>query len=646
MLRPFSRFCIMIGAIPESIIHSLSYEQQLLRLIKFLKTTVIPAIDGNTTAIKAIEEWIENVDLQEYIDNKLDEMVESGELQEIISAYLNSQAIFGYDTVSDMKSAENLIDGSYAKTLGYYSINDGGSALYKIREITNEDVVDEKFILAMDNDQLVAELVILNEISIKQLGAKGSSDNDDTEYVSASITKLGYAYIPEGTYYMNLSVTSDIDLNIYGTESTILKPYDSGSEIIEISHSSITNPKIIKNLHFELTNSEIGIAIKLPSFVDNYYPQNVKLNNLHFYCANAFSGKCIQLDYIRELNIEDIYVKRDRGNDSSRTGTGLDLTSCMNLNIKNSSFGFLDKAIYIHNGSMSSEGIMVDNVEMFFNNYGVYAQGSSSRAILNLRVQNCMIDQVQTSGITFDGITTGSILNNWFGTNVSNANSIDLKSTNRETFGIIISDNAIFHNNQESSVGIKIDRSNSYNIRFININSNVIYNYHEYGIDITHSTNAINILKVNSNDFGTSSGVTNKPIHYTVAPTNTIVSENYNGGALMSDDNLNLTNNINMVNKNIFGLSDLTIGTTVQNNTNKTLFIVLSCYHTGDDGGRVAVYMGKTQALVSELYTQKIYDETTSGSNQTVVVLVQPYAWYSIVPNANVTVNKAYAVYL
>ena len=46
-------------------------------------------------------------------------MAESGELQEIMASYLNSKAVFGFNTVSDLKNATNLIDGSYAKTLGY-----------------------------------------------------------------------------------------------------------------------------------------------------------------------------------------------------------------------------------------------------------------------------------------------------------------------------------------------------------------------------------------------------------------------------------------------------------------------------------------------------------------------------------------------
>lgn len=264
MLRPFSRYCVMIGAIPESIIHSLSYEQQLLRLIKFLKTTVIPAIDGNTTAIKAIEEWIENVDLQEFVDTKLDAMAESGELEEIISVYLNSKAIFGFDTISDMISAENLIEGSYAKTSGYHSMKDNGAGLYRIRNITNEDVIDNGSLIAMENEQLVAELIDL-KINVKQFGAYGDDEHDDTESFKKAIdyinkVNLTTIYIPIGTYIINDTLILKSDNKLIGEDkykSVIKQKIDSclDKPIIssdttnnsQLSHIKLENIKVLSN---------------------------------------------------------------------------------------------------------------------------------------------------------------------------------------------------------------------------------------------------------------------------------------------------------------------------------------------------------------------------------------------------------------
>ena len=45
-------------------------------------------------------------EVQEEVNNKLDEMAENGDLQEIIEAYLDSAAVWGFDTVADMQSAK------------------------------------------------------------------------------------------------------------------------------------------------------------------------------------------------------------------------------------------------------------------------------------------------------------------------------------------------------------------------------------------------------------------------------------------------------------------------------------------------------------------------------------------------------------
>lgn len=106
-----------------------------------------------------VNNFFDNLDVQEEINNKLDEMAEDGTLLELISTYLNSKAIFCFDTVNDMKLSTNLINGSFAKTLGYHNKNDGGKSLYKIREITNSDIIDNGSLIQMNQSNLVAELI-------------------------------------------------------------------------------------------------------------------------------------------------------------------------------------------------------------------------------------------------------------------------------------------------------------------------------------------------------------------------------------------------------------------------------------------------------------------------------------------------------
>lgn len=64
-----------------------------------------------------------------------------------------------YNSVDDMKSDSELKAGQVCKTLGYYSVNDGGGAYYTIREKADGDVDDGGSLHELANG-LIAELII------------------------------------------------------------------------------------------------------------------------------------------------------------------------------------------------------------------------------------------------------------------------------------------------------------------------------------------------------------------------------------------------------------------------------------------------------------------------------------------------------
>ena len=94
------RMCMTIGNLPTSYMESLTYEEQLIWLYKFLEDTVIPVINDNS---KAIEE-LQNLDLQDEVNKKIEEMAKSGELEEIIGKYIENYII---ETNEKIKLLEN-----------------------------------------------------------------------------------------------------------------------------------------------------------------------------------------------------------------------------------------------------------------------------------------------------------------------------------------------------------------------------------------------------------------------------------------------------------------------------------------------------------------------------------------------------------
>lgn len=190
---PFRIFCQKV--IPLAFDESLSYLELLYSLLHYLKEVVIPAVNNNADAVTElqnlynelksyVDNYFENLDVQEEINNKLDEMAESGQLTDIIAQYLELAGVLAYDTVADLKSADNLTNGSIAKTLGNTTYNDGYGAFYKIRTILNTDIIDNNNIVALTNfNNLVAEKIYnknLNFLPNFYIGAFFKVENNQT----------------------------------------------------------------------------------------------------------------------------------------------------------------------------------------------------------------------------------------------------------------------------------------------------------------------------------------------------------------------------------------------------------------------------------------------------------------------------------
>lgn len=227
-LRPFTKFIYTIGELPTSYLISMTYEEQLIWLCNYLTNTVIPTINNNAEAVKEVQDlvtqlqnyinnYFDNLDVQEEINNKLDKMVADGTLQEIITSYLNANALWCFDTITDMKSATNLIVGSYAKTLGYHELNDGGGALYKIIA-KNSTLANGNINI---NESIDAELICFKSNPLN-FGAYGDGIHNDTQTLQNCFDyaneKSVDIYIPNKTFLTDTITINEVkNIKIEGT---------------------------------------------------------------------------------------------------------------------------------------------------------------------------------------------------------------------------------------------------------------------------------------------------------------------------------------------------------------------------------------------------------------------------------------------
>jgi hypothetical protein len=210
--------------------------QQVSRMYAKINQLIGSVNNQNKTITDYIQKFIElkdyvdtyfnNLDVQTEINNKLDQMATDGTLQEIVSSYLQANVAWTFDSVADMQSATNLVDGSYARTLGYNTINDKGGAIYYITTTPSDITV---------GSSLYAHIVIEGEVNVKQFGAKGDDTTDDTNAIQAcinfaKINKLP-VYIPSGKYRVSHLVVNYQFAHIHGDgKNSVLKSINNNTE--------------------------------------------------------------------------------------------------------------------------------------------------------------------------------------------------------------------------------------------------------------------------------------------------------------------------------------------------------------------------------------------------------------------------------
>lgn len=290
--RPFRKLVMTIGELPTSFIESMTYYELLAWFTNYLETVIIPTVNNNGEAVEELQEkyvelktnteqeitdfetnltnlfnqlkdyvdnYFENLDVQEEINNKLDQMAEAGTLQEIITTYIQSNVAWTFDNVSEMQAATNLTNNSYARTLGFYTANGGGGGLYKIRNKTESDPTDNT-VISID-ETLCAELIFNGTVSPEQLGCYNDQTHDDAVYIQSAIDlskNIGVQVkFEHSIYYVSTAINMPLEYSI-DFQGITLKAIDSTNfteGMVNVKNTLNIHNGVISNLKFDQNNT-------------------------------------------------------------------------------------------------------------------------------------------------------------------------------------------------------------------------------------------------------------------------------------------------------------------------------------------------------------------------------------------------------
>ena len=220
-LTDYELLCLVVKYLNDVISNQNEQNASITRLYNSflaLQDYINDAKDELEDAFNELDTYVRtffaNLDVQEEIDNKLDAMVEDGTLADIITNYLNTKALFCYDNVASLKLDTTLTNGSYVRTLGYHSINDGGSATYKVRNKETEEVANEMNKIAI-GEELIADLIDSDYIPEKY-GAYGDGVHDDTSVLNFIVSNYNKLQLKKN-YLITATINVPANSYIYGS---------------------------------------------------------------------------------------------------------------------------------------------------------------------------------------------------------------------------------------------------------------------------------------------------------------------------------------------------------------------------------------------------------------------------------------------
>lgn len=335
-LTPFKWFVLENFPFIEADFDALTEWQLFCKLGKEINK-IINSTNTLGTQVETLTDYVsnyfDNLDVQEEINNKLNDMAESGELEEIIAQYLKISGLVTFNNLTEVKNADNIIEGSRIQTFGFYSFGDKGGAKYLVRKITNQDIVDEKTLIALKDNTLVAELVIEDIMSPKQFGAKGDGITDDTISINTCINKCNKIlfdtaeYLINAVYTENNSIATSINLKSNRNidfNNSIIKMKSTTQDLYYIIRCYQENDIILKNGIIEGydevppasgTGSGMGIAVMdcTNVLIDNFKISHCRGDGIYI---REYSNQ----KRTNNITVSNCYFKNNRRNQVSLTG--------------------------------------------------------------------------------------------------------------------------------------------------------------------------------------------------------------------------------------------------------------------------------------------------------------------------------------
>jgi len=333
-------------------------------------------------------------------------------LRKLTNETLNSISL-QFNSVSNMANATQLKNGMYVRTLGYYSPDLGGGAIYKITEKNVSDIEDG-FLKIFLEGNLVANLLSIDtdgKIDLRWTGAKPDNSEDCSSYFLKAIEySNNHALIPIeiiGNFKLSQQITFNGGINLIGKSNEFRKLFNT---------PNLPNLSVYKNscitldgtfTAFKITGAGTsGTSNARFSFI---FIDGVEIagsgKTATFIDVDAF-GAPSRPSFVKNCKIHGLntFFKSIRNTSLSTLGTLIYTMDIFDNNVFDCNL-FLDIECPSGGGSIGGLNIHDNVIEQggLFNLKNLYGSNFIVNNLIEGTTGNCIITLQRDASLTFDG---------------------------------------------------------------------------------------------------------------------------------------------------------------------------------------------------------------------------------------------------
>ena len=308
-------------AIPLAFDESMSYYETLLGLLNYLKNVVIPTVNNNADAVSElqnlyielhdyVEHYFDNLDVQEEINNKLNEMIANGTLIHMIEDYINPYIDDINETVSLQNSSiinqntkintlesrvDNIAHLEEGSTTGDAELIDirtmftGDTATSAGDAVRNSDIINNNYAITNKNELFTITTLSYTDFEQGQISSSGVNTTMPSRFRTTNYIKVlkGSSIYTDGDVQFNIccfsstSSASLIDYRTFGTGCYIVEQdcyirfsINDGSSSETFDETRVNNAlahmniNLLKEKNISKINNELNNVIN--AFLNKY----------------------------------------------------------------------------------------------------------------------------------------------------------------------------------------------------------------------------------------------------------------------------------------------------------------------------------------------------------------------------------------